>query len=296
YDLHSEMTDDIYIPLGFLPPTQASVAGGFDGYIPVSWVPPGVFSYEEDFEEDDGEYTEEGGGWEYGSPTYGPGGAHSGENLWATVLNGDYENNASWTLSSVPITIAGSEPHLTFWAWYSIENSWDGFNVKISIDGGASWTVIDPVGGYPDDSIVGLGEPGFTGDSGGWVQHVFDLAGYEGDVMFRWHFGTDSSVNTYPGVYMDDVYVGDLEVSLSYVDYVAPDFETYLIEVYGPTSDPLLIAKAEASYEDILNRTETPVIDINYLNTTRDLEGYNIYRSDQPGVQVDPDNLAHSVD
>ncbi|MCP4707178.1 MAG: hypothetical protein GY869_01020, partial [Planctomycetes bacterium] len=298
YEAHSEMSDQYYIPVGLLPPTTSSATSGLDGHVLVSWVPPGVFSYEEDFEDNNGEYTEEGGGWQWGAPDYanGPPGAYSGENVWGTNLTGDYINSANWTLSSIPITIAGSVPHMTYWAWYSIENSWDGWNIKISIDGGATWVILDPVGGYPDDSIVGLGEPGFTGNSGGWVQHVFDLAGYEGEVMFRWHFGTDSSVNTYPGVYIDDVYVGDIEVALTYVDYEAPDFETYLIQEYGATNDAALIAKAEVSYQEILNRTEIPVVTAMPLSAIRDVTGYSIYRSTESGFEPDPSTFAGSSD
>ncbi|MCP4710312.1 MAG: hypothetical protein GY869_16950, partial [Planctomycetes bacterium] len=296
--LESDPSETIQSLIGFLPPTSASAASGLDGHVLVGWVPPGVFgnSYVEDFEADNGGYTEEGGGWEWGAPTSRPGGAYSGENVWGTNLTGDYVNNASWTLSSIPIIIAGWGPHLTYWAWYDIENSWDGWNVKISIDDGATWVIIDPVGGYPDDSIVGLGEPGFTGNSGGWVQHVFDLTGYENEVMFRWHFGTDSSVNTYPGVYIDDVYVGHLDVNLTYVDYEAPDFKTYLIQEYGVTNDAALIAKAEVSYQEILSRTEIPVINATPLTSIRDLIAYNIYRSTESGFEPDESNLAGSVD
>jgi len=168
-------------------------------------------TYIEDFELDDGGYTSnDPAGWQWGHATSGPPYAHSGEKLWGTVLSGNYIDNASWTLDSPEILIPSSYPEVIFFHWYNTENSWDGGNVKISTDGGATWTVIIPEGGYPDDSIVGLNdEPGYTANSGGWVMAVFDLTDYIGEtVRVRWHFGTDSSVHSYPGWYIDDVISG----------------------------------------------------------------------------------------
>ena len=165
----------------------------------------------EDFEADDGGYTSsDSNGWQWGHATAGPTNAHSGEKLWGTVLNGNYIDNANWTLDSPEITIPSNSPEVTFYHWYNIENSYDGGNVKISTDGGATWRVIIPAGGYPDDSIVGLNdEPGYTANSGGWVVAVFDLTDYVGEtVRVRWHFGSDSSVHGYPGWYIDDVISG----------------------------------------------------------------------------------------
>ncbi len=161
----------------------------------------------EDFEDDNGGFVGTGL-WQWGAPTSGPGNAHSGDNVWATNLSGNYENSASYTLDTPEIQVLDSE--FMFWHWYSTENSWDGGNVKISTDDGATWTVIIPDGGYPDDAIVGLGnEPGYTANSGDWTLAVFDVSAYLGlTVKYRWHFGSDSSVNSYPGWYIDDVLIG----------------------------------------------------------------------------------------
>ncbi|TSA26378.1 hypothetical protein D4R71_03905, partial [bacterium] len=162
----------------------------------------------EDFESDDGGYVGTGL-WQWGSPTSGPGNAHSGVNVWATNLSGDYEANANYTLDSPAIAIGSDEPTLTFWHWYDTEASYDGGNVKISTDGGATWTVIEPVGGYPGTSNSSnplYPEPIFCGHGQGfWEQVTFDLSTYAGQTAsFRWHLGSDSSVQ-YPGWYIDDV-------------------------------------------------------------------------------------------
>nr|MBC8527624.1 carboxypeptidase regulatory-like domain-containing protein [Candidatus Cloacimonadota bacterium] len=171
--------------------------------------------YFSDFEDDDGGLlSNDPSGWQWGVPTSGPPAAYSGVNVWGTVLNGNYVDNANWTLETTQeLIIATGAYMLEFWQWYNTENSWDGGNVKISTDFGATWQVIYPVGGYPDDAIVGLNnEPGYTANSGGWVKAEFDLSAYAGEIVhFRWHFGTDSSVHDYPGWYIDDVRVYEQE-------------------------------------------------------------------------------------
>ncbi len=168
-----------------------------------------VLGYTEDFEANDGLYMPDPatGAWEWGTPTYGPPTAHSGTNLWGTVLGGDYENNADWKLYSVDYIATSDNPTITFWQWYEIENRYDGGNVAVSTDNGATWTIVEPVGGYDNNSIVGLGgEPGFTGNSGDWVQAVFHLDGITAGTLFkiRFRFGSDVSV-TRAGWYIDDV-------------------------------------------------------------------------------------------
>ncbi|SVB81582.1 uncharacterized protein METZ01_LOCUS234436, partial [marine metagenome] len=93
---------------------------------------------------------------------------------------------------------------------------YDGGNVQISTNDGESWEVIAPSGGYPADSVTGLdGEPGYYGDSGGWVQATFDLGNFSGeDVRFRFRFGADSVVDNYEGWYFDDVELTDTGGSL----------------------------------------------------------------------------------
>ncbi|MCK4513529.1 hypothetical protein KAW64_17395, partial [bacterium] len=50
-----------------------------------------------DFEANDGGFTEDGLDWEWGEPTYGPGGAHSGVNVWATRLAASYSSSSNST-------------------------------------------------------------------------------------------------------------------------------------------------------------------------------------------------------
>ena len=210
-DIYSNTTYDIMLTELAFPAHDAYVEENHSGNAYMTWhSPSGALESFFDFEDDDGEFvSNDATGWSWGEDATM--GANSGTYAWVTALGGNYINSADWQLVTPEIDIA-NDADLFFYHNMDCENSWDGGNVKISIDGGGSWTIITPVGGYPDDSIVGLGEPGFTDGPTGWVMATFDLVDYEGeDAMFKFHFGTDSSVNTYPGWAIDDVRIGEPE-------------------------------------------------------------------------------------
>jgi hypothetical protein len=177
------------------------------------------FTYEEDFEADNGGYNTEGTSlWEWGQPTNGPGSGHSGGFLWATSLTGNYGNYENAKLDSVPVSLPPDlSTELSFWLWYDTEAYYDGANVKISTDGGSSWALLgsylDP---YNEDAAASGNsgipyEPCFSGHGQGyWEQVTLDLSAYSGaDIILRWHFGSDVSVY-YPGFYIDDVVITDI--------------------------------------------------------------------------------------
>ena len=163
-----------------------------------------------DFEASDGGFTGTGE-WAWGSPAGGgPSAAHSGTKLWGTDLEGNYGNRIDITLDSPVYNLgAGGQAFLEIYHWYRTESFYDGGNVKISTDGGQTFAILQPVGGYPEEEMAGSnaaipGEPGFTGSSGDWARAVFDLGAYlGGTVIFRFHFGSDSSA-TDPGWFIDD--------------------------------------------------------------------------------------------
>ncbi len=147
------------------------------------------------------------GEWEWGTATQGPSNAWSGIRLWGTDLDNDYNNGVDDPLYSIDYVISSPIARLEFYQWYAIESGWDGGNVSISTNGGSSWTLLTPVGNYPDNSVTGLdNEPGYTGSSD-WALAVFDISSYYGEtVRFKWRFGSDVSV-TDAGWYIDDVVV-----------------------------------------------------------------------------------------
>ncbi len=173
--------------------------------------------YGEDFETNNGGFTADPpvAAWEWGVPTSGPNAAHSGTKLWATVLAGNYINSANWKLTSREYIANSDNPILKFWHWYSFEGTssrYDGGNVKISNEPTGPWTLINPVGGYDGiaytTNVAIAGESCYAGPTVGqvWTEEQFNLSVVSGQRFYiRWHFGTDPSVNTYPGWYVDDV-------------------------------------------------------------------------------------------
>jgi immune inhibitor A len=99
---------------------------------------------------------------------------------------------------------------LSFWTWYEIEDYWDFGFVQVSTDGGTTWTSL-PIDGTVSDhdpdameSIV-ANLPGFTGNSGGWVQKTFDLGDYVGQsIELQFRYMTDWGT-TFAGFYLDDI-------------------------------------------------------------------------------------------
>ena len=157
------------------------------------------------------------GGWEWGEPTYeNAPTAYSGRYLVGTVLNGNYEDSANYIMDR-KFVVTGANPVLLFYHWYDAESRYDGGNVKISTDGGSTFTILTPVGGYPYDSIsqfnAGIpNEPAYSGHAKKWELAVFPIHGCNvGDtVIIRWQFGSDRSIN-YAGWYIDDISGIDFE-------------------------------------------------------------------------------------
>jgi MYXO-CTERM domain-containing protein len=145
---------------------------------------PPVVVRVDDFALSNGGYTSAGltGQWEWGVPTTGPGGAAT---LWGTNLGGDYLNDTVDTLTSPPLDLTGvSEPVLVLHHWFDIASPDAGW---VEIDGGAGFARVAPVLGYPDPA-------GFTGSSGGYVDHVFDLAPFGTSPRVQLVLSADDSV------------------------------------------------------------------------------------------------------
>ena len=187
---------------------------GLDEKVVLSWTSPGSpsYVYYTSFEGSDAGFSGSGG-FVRGIPTVGPDAAGSGLECWATNLDGEYDNQAFATLTSPVYDLTSmNNPMMQINHWYNIETYWDGGNVKISDDSGATWNVLTPIVDYPEDATstanAGIpGEPGYTGTNSGnfWHTVQFDLSNYNSStVMFRFDFGSDGSV-TYEGWYIDDL-------------------------------------------------------------------------------------------
>ncbi|KPL07738.1 hypothetical protein AMJ86_03145, partial [bacterium SM23_57] len=88
---------------------------------------------------------------------------------------------------------------------------YDGGNVKISTNNGASWSIITPSGGYPDiiqpyNACI-VGEPGYAAYQAYWNIATFDLSSYANQTAYiKWEFGSDYIMG-YDGWFIDNVVV-----------------------------------------------------------------------------------------
>jgi hypothetical protein len=164
----------------------------------------GEMGYNSNFENGSGSL-ESQSGWEWGTSQQVS--AHSGTKLWATGLNEDYGNGANYMLISEPIFI-GADASLSFWHQLFCQENFDGGNVSISINDGASWNLIYPSsGGAYTGTVYSMNEPGYTADIVSWTKASFNLSAFANNqIRIRWHFTSDASVTGY-GWFIDDVTV-----------------------------------------------------------------------------------------
>ena len=88
--------------------------------------------------------------WERGAPAVvGPPSAYGGTNVYGTDLNANYGVSAKTHLTTKIVDLSANSS-LGFYHWNQDELGWDGGCVLISTDNAYGWTVITPVGGYPD--------------------------------------------------------------------------------------------------------------------------------------------------
>ncbi|MCK4613459.1 MAG: immune inhibitor A, partial [Thermoplasmata archaeon] len=139
-------------------------------------------------------------GWGLGMPTGGPGDAYSGDNCWATSLQGNYPDlsNASISLERSVDLKGPQEPVLSFYHWLEIE----GFDrdiacVEARSEHQSSWTTLwwNPDPDQPDEPFR----------TNGWENELLSLDEFAGNVTFiRFRLMTDDQTN-FTGWYLDDV-------------------------------------------------------------------------------------------
>ncbi|MEE9268622.1 MAG: DUF4350 domain-containing protein, partial [Candidatus Krumholzibacteria bacterium] len=158
--------------------------------------------------------------------------SHSGTTSWRVSQHNSAGADALQT-PAIDLGSATAGVFLSFRHWYNFDDcgnnstfEGDGGLVELSTDGGATWTQISPVDGYPytlDDicSNPFAFRPAFAHDGGigdAFVPVVFDLTAYAGGVVsVRFHAGWDcGSCEANEGWYIDDV-----TVSLEGVGWIA---------------------------------------------------------------------------
>jgi len=146
----------------------------------------------------------------------------SGASWWAADpslgTDGGYANVWYEALDTDAITLNGANPQLTFVHRFAVEepgsepagyNGWDGMNVRISTNSGASWQVLaTPTPAYSKTSLYsfgfihgeGTGVPGWVDRLNDWTQVTFNLSAFAGQtVRLRFAFASDGGLSTTDG-------------------------------------------------------------------------------------------------
>ncbi|MCK5833242.1 hypothetical protein KAH81_06175 [bacterium] len=145
--------------------------------------------------------------WAWGTPSSGPGSAHSGSRCWGTDLGGAYNNSESASLVTPGVDITGcSNATLSFWHSYYTA-SFDGCQVYIGTSPTGPWFMLD-MPGYDGMHLFGPMslEDSYHG-SQGWTNETIDISSWCGDVVYiRFLFESDFLFSD-DGWYIDDVSV-----------------------------------------------------------------------------------------
>ena len=134
-----------------------------------------------------------------------------------------YDNDWYMVLDSPPITLPAESCSLTFWSRVACEmpagattpyNGWDGANIRVSTDGGASWTVVAQTYVNPHYDRTSLYSFGFQHGEGpgipGWVGNLHinwflqtaNLSLWAGQsVKLRWALASDPAWCTCDGAW-----------------------------------------------------------------------------------------------
>jgi len=167
-----------------------------------------------DFEADNGGFGASGqnSSWGWGTPTSGPNAAHSGSKVWATKLNGNYNNDeSSYLTRNTALDLSGRQGlRISWWQWLQTYDDFDYVILQISRDNGASWTNV-----YGSEYSWGTTTKGtvYGNVDLTWTEHALNLDSSYAvpQVKLRLRFKSDWNLfgTTKPGWYVDDFAISD---------------------------------------------------------------------------------------
>lgn len=142
------------------------------------------------------------GGWGVSTSFY-----HSAPASITDSPSGNYQNNINKSITlTTPIDLTtASYAALNFWTKWDIEAGYDYAQVKISVNGGSTWTPLAGNFTHPGNSNQDPGKPVYDGTQSFWVQENIDLSAYLGhSVKIRFTLVSDG-YTTGDGFYFDDI-------------------------------------------------------------------------------------------
>jgi len=158
--------------------------------------------------------------WELGLPTFGiTSGTLSGPNAWDVNLNTAYTNSAHCRLYTPYFDLSTAiHPKFEFWQNRNSENLWDGMRVEYKSNNDPTWKVMGELNDifaqnwYNDSSLNSSNLPGWTGNSSGWIQSIYnlDVLLIGNIVQFRFVFTADATGFT------DGISIDNFKISTIY--------------------------------------------------------------------------------
>ncbi|MBW6492562.1 MAG: carboxypeptidase regulatory-like domain-containing protein, partial [Lentimicrobium sp.] len=192
---------------------------GFATWSAGSAITVGFEPYFADFESDNGGWvsgaisgTDQ---WQWGVPAQtNINRAFSGTKVWMTGLNANYAANSNMYLMREFDFSNAVNPMISVQLFLQTENNWDGMILESSVDGGATWVLVDSPGFYNGSPVT----YGALANLPKWTNRtIFNYQYFEGSLAslagepsawLRFRFASDGSVQ-YEGVAIDDISVTD---------------------------------------------------------------------------------------
>lgn len=228
-----------------------------------------------------------------------------------TVLWG----NTATLLDSVlvkPLDLTGvATATLSFDTYYDTEEQWDFGFVQVSTDNGATWTSLANADTRSDvvpeaHPTVQGNLPGFTGNSGAWVNEKFDLSAYAGKkVLLSFRYVTDWGYEA-SGFYVKNITVPEIGFSadgtttegFESLEKATGSYTNYLVTFVGLKDNR---ANANGSYKvlnlDLVNFDDDQQLELNqFLHDSSLSTIYMVVSYAAPQGQATSVPFSYSVD